>query len=128
MAEGGGDLSGGERQLLCLARVLLHCRHGGARLVVLDEATSVMSHRCDLAIQDVVRTQLAGRSILVIAHRLRSIIDADAVCVMEHGRCTEYGAPHELLQCRGSAFTRLVVASGEEKELRGMAEARVPGA
>ena len=53
---------------------------------------------------------------------------ADAVCVMEHGRCTEYGAPHELLQCRGSAFTRLVVASGEEKELRGMAEARVPGA
>ena len=124
VAEGGGDLSGGERQLLCLARALLHCRHGGARLVVLDEATSVMSHECDLAIQDVVRTQLAGRSILVVAHRLRSVIDADAVCVMDQGCCAEYGAPHCLLQRSDSAFARLVATSGEETELRAMAAMR----
>jgi len=123
VAESGGDLSGGERQLLCLARVLLRCRSGGASLVVLDEATSVMGHRSDLAIQEAVRTQLTGLTILVIAHRLRSVIDADAVCVMADGRCAEYGAPHALLQRSDGRFAQLVAQSGEELELRKLAAA-----
>eukprot|EP00937_MAST-01D_sp_MAST-1D-sp2_P004006 g4006.t1 len=136
VSEGGGELSGGERQLICLARVLLRCR-GGARLVVLDEATSVIDYQADLRIQRVVRDVLRDRTVLVIAHRLRSVVDADRVCVMDAGRCAEFDTPHALLSAgfggsgasggdsnagnAPSLFAALVRASGEEAELRQLA-------
>lgn len=129
VAEGGSDLSGGERQLLCLARVLLSCGAAevgggrrGAQVVVLDEATSVADHGAEQVVQAVVRRQLAGRTVLVIAHRLRSVIDADRIAVMSGGECVEFGSPLELLNDRSRChFRRLVEQSGEEAELRALA-------
>lgn len=117
VAEGGGDLSGGERQLICVARVLLRCLYGGARLVVLDEATSAMDHKTDLTIQNIMRDQLPGRTVIIIAHRLRSVIFADAVCVIEGGQCVEYDSPHALLAIEDGYFSKLVDQSGEREEL-----------
>jgi ABC-type multidrug transport system fused ATPase/permease subunit len=92
--------------------------------VVLDEATSAADGVTDTNIRAVFREQFAGITILVIAHRLRSIIDADNVVVMASGQVVEFGPPHSLLtkdEC--NMFAALVEESGDGPELRRIAEA-----
>ena len=91
VAEGGGDLSGGERQLLCLARVLLHCRHGGARLVVLDEATSALDNKTEYDVMQALN--LVGRrcTTIVIAHRLSTVRKCDRIFEVDNGRIKAAG-------------------------------------
>jgi ATP-binding cassette, subfamily B, heavy metal transporter len=93
VGERGLKLSGGERQRVGLARALL----ANPRLLVLDEATSALDGRTEAAIQATLRKVRAGRTTLVVAHRLSTIADADQILVIKRGRIVERGDHHSLL-------------------------------
>ncbi len=101
VSTGGGNLSQGQRQLICLARALLT----RPKIVVLDEATSAVDRGTDGAIQESLRHEFAagGCSVLVIAHRLSTVADFDRLLVLHEGRVAEFGTPAELLR-RGMAI------------------------
>ncbi|MFI7442492.1 ABC transporter ATP-binding protein [Nonomuraea indica] len=98
----GHRLSGGEKQRLALARLLLKA----PRVVVLDEATAHLDSESEAAVQQALKTALAGRTSLVIAHRLATIREADEILVVQDGRIAERGAHDELL-ARGGLYAEL---------------------
>jgi len=102
IGERGVNLSGGQRQRLAIARAVL----GDPAIVVFDEATSHLDTITEQAIQSGLRSFLAGRTVLVIAHRLSTVQDADRICVLRGGQFVEQGTSHELLAARG-LFARL---------------------
>ncbi|HVX16033.1 MAG TPA: peptidase domain-containing ABC transporter [Pirellulales bacterium] len=97
IGERGVNLSGGQRQRLAIARAIL----GDPAIVVFDEATSHLDTVTEQAIQHSLRAFLAGRTVLIIAHRLSTVQDADRICVLDGGRFVEQGTNHELLAARG---------------------------
>jgi ATP-binding cassette, subfamily B, multidrug efflux pump len=97
VAERGATFSTGERQLLAMARALA----GDPRLVVLDEATASVDSNTEAQIEAATRELLAGRSALVIAHRLSTVRRADRILVMHRGRLREQGTHDELLALDG---------------------------
>jgi ATP-binding cassette subfamily B protein len=97
VGERGLKLSGGERQRVGIARALL----ANPRLLILDEATSALDGPTEAAIQDTLRKVRAGRTTLVVAHRLSTIVDADQILVLRRGRIVERGAHAELLANQG---------------------------
>lgn len=106
----GVDLSGGERQRLALARGLLADRP----VVVLDEATSALDARTEQVVLDGLRQHTRGCAVLVIAHRLSSIRDADEIIVLERGRVTERGA-HDELVAAGGLYARMWASQQPER-------------
>eukprot|EP00752_Nemacystus_decipiens_P006704 g6027.t1 len=94
VSEGGGNLSVGQRQLLCLARAVLQ----RSQVLVMDEATANIDQHTDSLIQDVVRTSFKGKTVIMVAHRLNTVIDCDQVVVLSEGSVVEAGHPHLLLQ------------------------------
>jgi ATP-binding cassette, subfamily B, bacterial len=98
----GYRLSGGEKQRIALARLLLKA----PSVVVLDEATAHLDSESEAAVQRALATALAGRTSLVIAHRLSTIIQADQILVIDGGRVTERGTHSELL-AQGGLYTEL---------------------
>ncbi len=102
VGEQGLRLSGGERQRIALARVLLK----DPAFYVLDEATSALDPRTERQVLDRLRARLRGRSLLIIAHRLTSLIDADRIYVLSEGRIVESGAHRELYES-GGLYQRL---------------------
>jgi ABC-type multidrug transport system fused ATPase/permease subunit len=82
VTEGGTELSAGERQLFCLARSLLH----SAKVVLIDEATSNLDAETDALIQQTLTTELVGATVLSIAHRRDTLIDADRIVTLDSGR------------------------------------------
>ena len=93
----GGRLSAGQRQLISFARAFL----AAPAVLVLDEATSLLDIPSERQVQAALRTVLAGRTAVIIAHRLSTVAIADRVLVLDHGRITEDGPPSELISGDG---------------------------
>lgn len=102
VGERGHKLSGGERQRLAIARVLLK----DPRILILDEATSSLDYENEAAIQRALETVMRGRTSLVIAHRLSTVLAADLIFVVDEGRIVEQGR-HATLLARGGLYSRL---------------------
>lgn len=102
LGEHGARLSGGERQRLSIARALLK----DAPVVVLDEATAFIDPENEAALQDALAELVRGRTLLVIAHRLSTVVGADQIVVLDDGRVVEQGR-HEELVAAGGLYTRL---------------------
>ena len=98
----GAHLSGGERQRLALARVFL----ADAPVLLLDEATAQADAHSEREIQQALARLAAGRTVMVIAHRLSTVVDADQILVMDHGRLVERGTHTELL-AQGGLYSRM---------------------
>ncbi|GCF00367.1 Transporter of the ATP-binding cassette [Zygosaccharomyces mellis] len=109
ISEGGGNLSQGQRQLVCLARSLLR----SPKIILLDEATASIDYQSDAKIQETIRKEFYGNTILTIAHRLRSVIDYDKILVMDQGEVKEYDHPYSLLLNKNSQFYSMCESSGE---------------
>jgi subfamily B ATP-binding cassette protein MsbA len=97
----GAKLSGGERQRVAIARAMLK----NAPILLLDEATSSLDSESERQLQGALASLMAGRTTLVIAHRLSTVVDADVIYVIEAGRVTEHGSHAELL-ARGGSYAR----------------------
>lgn len=102
IGENGCALSGGERQRISIARALLK----NAPIVLLDEATASMDAESETLVQKALSRLLKDKTVLVIAHRMRTIANADKVVVLEQGRVIEEGTPQELMEKKG-LFYRL---------------------
>jgi len=102
VGERGHKLSGGERQRLAIARVLLK----DPRILILDEATSSLDYENEAAIQKALEIVMRGRTSLVIAHRLSTVLSADVIFVVDDGRIVESGR-HATLLARGGLYSRL---------------------
>ena len=102
VGERGYRLSGGEKQRVALARVILK----NPRILVLDEATSSLDSESESLIQDALKRVMAGRTSIVIAHRLSTILAADLILVMDRGKIVERGS-HEELLATGGLYSQL---------------------
>jgi subfamily B ATP-binding cassette protein MsbA len=102
VGEAGGRLSGGQRQRLAIARALLK----DPPILILDEATSALDTESERAVQDALERLMAGRTTLVIAHRLSTVRRADQIAVLDRGRLVERGRHAELLEL-GGIYRRL---------------------
>ena len=97
ISEAGGNLSQGQKQLLCIARVML-CL---PPMLFLDEATSSIDTRTEIRIQKAFDTMMEGRTSFIVAHRLSTIREADVILVMREGKIVEKGSHEELLKKQG---------------------------
>ncbi len=111
IGERGVMLSGGQRQRLAIARALLR----DAPILILDEALSSVDAENEAVIQQAIDRLAAGRTTLVLAHRLSSVIGADRILVLDHGRVVEAGRHAELIR-RDGPYRRLMGAQAEERE------------
>ncbi len=102
ITEDGGSLSQGQKQLLCIARVML-CL---PPMLILDEATSSIDTRTEIKIQNAFATMMRGRTSFIVAHRLSTIREADVILVMRDGSIIEQGS-HEELLARGGFYAEL---------------------
>lgn len=113
ISESGGNLSQGQRQLLCIARAILR----RPRIMVLDEATSAVDMSTDVLIQRSIREEFDNGTLLVIAHRLSTVADFDRILVLSEGAVAEFGSPRELWENEQSLFRDMCEHSGEKEQL-----------
>ncbi|KAI6782442.1 Oligomycin resistance ATP-dependent permease-like protein [Emericellopsis cladophorae] len=106
--EDGLNFSLGQRQLMALARALVR----GSQIIVCDEATSSVDMETDAKIQNTIATGFRGKTLLCIAHRLRTIVGYDRICVMDAGRIAELDSPLELWKKEGGIFRGMCERSG----------------
>lgn len=104
IGENGGRLSGGERQRISIARALLK----NAPIVLLDEATASLDVENETQVQAALSELLQGKTVLVIAHRMRTVDNADKIVVLEGGRVVEQGSPAELREKPDGRYRRML--------------------
>ncbi|XP_045892161.1 ATP-binding cassette sub-family C member 8 isoform X2 [Micropterus dolomieu] len=106
VTEGGENFSQGQRQLFCLARAFVR----KSSILIMDEATASIDMATESILQKVVMTAFADRTVVIIAHRVHTILNADLVIVMKRGIILEYDTPQALLDKEDSVFTSFVRA------------------
>lgn len=104
IGENGAKLSGGERQRISIARALLK----NAPIVLLDEATASLDVENETQVQEALSRLLAGKTVIVIAHRMRTVMNADKIVVLKEGRVVEQGSPEILMKDDRGLFKRMV--------------------
>ena len=97
LGENGSTLSGGERQRISIARALLK----DAPIILLDEATASLDPENEVLVQKAIAKLMEGKTVIMIAHRLRTVVDADQILVLENGRLVENGTHKELMDKKG---------------------------
>lgn len=110
LEEKGANLSGGQRQRISIARALL----SGAQVLLLDEPTSALDSKTESQVNQALMELAKGKTVVTVAHRLRTIVDYDEIVVMEHGRIVERGRHGELLEAGGRYAKLYALAGGEE--------------
>jgi len=103
VGEHGATLSGGQRQRIAIARALIT----NPRILIFDEATSALDYESERIIQDNMKSICRGRTVVIIAHRLSAVREANRIIVMERGRIVETGSHHELLATPHGHYARL---------------------
>ncbi len=111
IGENGVRLSGGERQRISIARALLK----NAPIVLLDEATASLDVENESQVQRALSYLLQGKTVMVIAHRMRTVLNADKIVVLKDGRVVEQGSPSDLLKENG-LFRHMVELQGASAE------------
>jgi len=117
VGERGLKLSGGEKQRVAIARALLK----NPRILIFDEATSALDSRSEKAIQSELERISEGRTTLVIAHRLSTVMDADQILVLNRGRIVERGTHAQLLEAQGE-YARMWALQQEENQAKAILE------
>lgn len=102
VGEGGSTLSGGEKQRISIARAMLK----SAPVVLLDEATSSLDPENEMEMQKAISRLVQGRTVIMVAHRLKTVVKADTIIVLDAGKIAEHGTHTELLQ-KGGLYARL---------------------
>jgi len=108
VGERGVNLSGGQRQRIAVARAFLR----NPPILVLDEATSELDAESEFLVRQALLALMAGRTVLIVAHRLATVRDADRVVVMQEGRVVEEGRPEDLIVRNDSVYRRLAALQG----------------
>ncbi|KAJ3019986.1 Multidrug resistance-associated protein 1 [Thoreauomyces humboldtii] len=111
VVENGKNFSLGLRQCVCIARAIL----SKSKILVLDEATAAIDSRTDAMLQETIKTSFANLTVLTIAHRLNTIIEADRVLVLDAGQVLEFDEPKILLDREGGDFRSLLEQTGPEE-------------
>jgi len=120
VASGGVNFSLGQRQIIALARAMIR----RSKIYILDEATASVDYDTDAAIQTAIASEFRDMTMIIVAHRLQTIMAADKILVLDAGRVLEFDSPTALLKKKQGAFKALVDESGDRETLYGLVEGK----